>query len=79
MTALKAAQNNDDIILRFVNYANEQRNLTIYRSEWIDNLTLSNVIEESIKPLNEACGMWKISVKPAEILTLKITVNKFKS
>lgn len=46
MTALKCAQNSNDVIMRFVNYGSEEDTLSINKTDWIDNLYLSNVLED---------------------------------
>lgn len=59
------------IIMRFVNYSNEERILTIYKSQWINNLKLSNVLEVDGEVLTSLNEKWEIVVKPYEIITLK--------
>ena len=71
MTAFKAAQDGNDIVMRFVNYSDKEQILTIMKSEWINNLCLSNVLEEDIKLLDNDEELWNIKVKPFEIVTLK--------
>jgi len=46
--------------------------LTIKKTDVIDNLYRSNVIEEKGEKLSFANGEWKIEVKPYEIITLGV-------
>ena len=69
-TAFKAAQDNNDIIMRWVNYSDKEQLLTIYKTDWIDNLYMSNVLEEHKEPVCCYDGKWTIAVKPFEILTV---------
>ena len=71
MTAFKASLDGNDIVMRFVNFADEERVLTINKSDWINNLMLSNVIEEDGEMLQNDGVEWNIKVKPFEIVTLK--------
>lgn len=72
MTALKCAQNSNDIIMRFVNYSDKQQVLSIEKTNLIDNLYMSNVVEHNICKIDENNGNWYIEVKPFEIVTLGI-------
>ena len=72
MTAFKAAQNSNDIIMRFVNYSAEDRTLTINKTDLIDNVMMSDVLEADGDVLAENCGVWTVNFKPYEIVTLKI-------
>lgn len=57
--------------MRWVNYSDESRVLTVYNSEWIANLKKSNVLEENWEELQAVNGNWEIEVKPFEIITLE--------
>ncbi len=70
MTAFKTAQDGDDIIMRWVNYSEESRILTVKKTKAITNLYKSDVIETNNGVIEENNGEWKIEVKPYEILTL---------
>ena len=70
MTALKCAQNSNDIVMRFVNYSDKQQTLSIEKTNLIDNIYMSNVIEQKICKVDENNGKWYIEVKPFEIVTL---------
>lgn len=69
-TAFKAAQNSNDIIMRWVNYSDKEQFLTIHKTDWIDNLYMSNVLEERKEPVSCSDRKWIIPVKPFEILTV---------
>ncbi len=71
-TAFKKKMNADDLIIRFVNYSDKVQNLTIKKTDVIDNLYRSNVIEEKGEILKDENGVWKIDVKPYEIITLGV-------
>jgi len=71
LTAFKAGHDNNDIVIRWVNYSDEERTLTVNQTEWIDNLSISNILEVDEKVINPADRKWEIAVKPYEILTLK--------
>ena len=75
MTAFKLSLDGNDIVMRFVNFADEERTLTINKSEWISNLMLSSVIEEDVEMLQSDEDKWNIKVKPFEIVTLKVKKN----
>ena len=68
----KNKMNGNDIIMRWANYSNEEQILTIKKTEVVDNLYRSNVIEEKGENICETKGEWKITVKPYEIITLGI-------
>ena len=70
LTSLKCAQNSDDIIIRFVNYSAEIQKLTVTKTDFIDNLYMSNVIETNLGSLTDHDGKWEIDVKPYEIVTV---------
>ncbi|MBO5060625.1 MAG: alpha-mannosidase [Clostridia bacterium] len=69
LTCFKAAQDSDDIIMRWVNYSDKEQKLVIDKTEWIDNLYASNVIEKKGEVLKYTNGSWEITVKPFEIVT----------
>ncbi len=69
-TAFKAAQNSKDIVMRWANYSDKEQLLTIHQSDWIDNIYMSNVIEECKEEIKQSGGKWIIPVKPFEIITL---------
>ncbi len=70
--AFKKKMNGKDIIMRWANYSNEEQTLTIKKTDVIDNLYRSNVIEEKGEKICECNGEWEISVKPYEIITLGV-------
>lgn len=69
-TAFKKSQKREDIIMRYVNYSDREQVLTVYKTDAIDNLYKSNVIEEVGEPIEMSDGKWMINVKPFEIITL---------
>lgn len=71
-TAFKKKMNSEDLILRWTNYSDAEQILTVGRTETIDNLYRSNVIEELHEELTDENGVWKIKVKPYEIVTLLV-------
>ena len=70
MTAFKGAADTDDIIMRWVNYSDKEQTLTIKKSDWINNLYMSNVIEKKMDSIKANNDEWQIKVKPFEIITL---------
>lgn len=71
-SAFKKKMNGNDIIARWTNYTDSEQLLTVKKTEAINNLYRSNVIEEKLEPLKSEDGQWKITVKPFEILTLGV-------
>ncbi len=71
-TAFKKKMNNDDLIIRFVNYSDKAQTLTIKKTAVIENIYRSNVIEEKGEKLNAENGIFKINVNPYEIITLGV-------
>ena len=72
LTSLKCAQNSNDVIVRFVNYSDCEQILSITKTDFINNLYMSNVIEEKLSVINECDGKWQIKVKPFEIVTVGV-------
>jgi len=72
MSAFKQAQDGKDIIIRWVNYSDETETLLIKRTDWVNNLYKSNVIEENLGEISAENDGWKIEVKPHEIITLGV-------
>lgn len=70
LTAFKAAEKTDDIIMRWVNYSGYETVLEVAKTNWIDNLYRTNVIEKKGDKLKAKDGVWQIPVKPFEIITL---------
>lgn len=70
LTAFKAAEKNDDIIMRWVNYSDDEAVLRINKTDWIDNLYMTNVLEKKGEKIKVKNGVWQIPVKPFEIITL---------
>lgn len=68
--AFKPAQEGDDMIMRWANYSDKEQTLVIKKTDWIDNLYMSNVIEEKGDAMADSNGEWKIAVKPFEIITV---------
>lgn len=73
--ALKPAQKGKDIIMRWANYSNQEQTLVIEKTDWIDNLYRSNVIEEKGDTVVDSDGKWEIIVKPFEIITVGCRKN----
>lgn len=71
-TAFKQKMNGDDIIMRWTNYTDKEKVLTVKKTAVIDNLYRSNVIEEQFETLENDGEKWEIKVKPYEILTLGV-------
>ena len=71
-SAFKKKMNKEDIILRWTNYTEQERVLTVEKTAFIDNLYRSNVIEEKGDNLPPDNGVWRIAVKPYEIITLGV-------
>lgn len=71
-TAFKKKMNGDDIILRFTNYSEKLQTLTIEKTTAVDNLYRSNVLEEKLEVLKEENGVFKIDIRPYEIMTLGV-------
>ena len=71
-TAFKNKMNGNDIIMRFVNYSGDVQTLTINKTATVDNLYMSNIIEKKGNALKDENGVWKIEVKPYEIITLGV-------
>ena len=64
--------NQEDIILRWTNYTNQEQILRVEKTAFIDNLYRSNVIEEKGECISPENGAWRITVKPFEIITLGV-------
>ena len=71
-TTFKKKMNGDDLILRFVNYSEKLQTLILKKTDTINNLYMSNVIEEKAESIKDDNGFWKIEVKPYEIITFGI-------
>ena len=71
-TAFKQKMNGNDIIARWTNYTDKEQILTVKKTDIIDSLYRSNVIEEKLDVVNAGDGEWKITLKPYEILTLYV-------
>ena len=69
LTALKKAQEGDDIVMRWVNLSDKVQTLTVEKSDWIKNLYRSDMIEEKREHLVEENGRWSTEIKPYEIVT----------
>ena len=72
VTAFKNKMNSSDIIMRWANYSGEVQTLTINKTATVDNLYMSNIIEEKGEKLKVENDVWKIAVKPYEIITLGV-------
>lgn len=72
LTSLKCAQNSNDVIMRFVNYSDCEKQLTITKTDFVNNLYMSNVIEEKLSKIDDCNGKWHINVKPFEIVTVGV-------
>lgn len=75
MTAFKNKADDKDIIMRWVNYSDKTETLTVKKTDWIDNLYRSNVIEEKLNAISDKNGVWTVEVKPFEIVTLGSVKN----
>jgi len=71
-TAFKHKMNGDDIIARWTNYTDTEQVLTVKKTNVVESLYRSNVIEEKLDVVNAGDGEWKITLKPYEILTLYV-------
>jgi len=71
-SAFKKKMNQEDIILRWTNYTNQEQVLRVEKTAFIDNLYRSNVIEEKGECISPENGAWRITVKPFEIITLGV-------
>ena len=71
----KPALESNDIIMRWANYSDQEQTLVIKKTDWIDNLYMSNVIEEKGDIISEREGEWIIPVKPFEIITVGCSKN----
>lgn len=69
LTALKKAQESDDIVMRWVNLSDKAQTLSVEKSDWIKNLYRSDIIEEKRERLAEENGRWITEIKPYEIAT----------
>ena len=67
--------NGNDIIARWTNYTDKEQILTVKKTDIIDSLYRSNVIEEKLEELNFENGKCEITVNPYEILTLYVKKN----
>lgn len=70
MTAMKKALKQDYIVMRWVNYSDKEQILEIEKTDYFKNLYKSNVIEEKGDIIDSEGGIYKICVKPYEIITL---------
>ena len=74
-TAFKQKMNGNDIVARWTNYTDKEQVLTVEKTNVIDNLYLSNVLEERLSLVEAEVEGWKIKVRPFEILTLLTEKN----
>ena len=72
LTGIKQKGNGEDIIIRWVNVSDKPTTLTIQKSDVIDNLYISNIIEKKIKEIDSNNNYFNIEVKPYEIMTVGI-------
>ena len=72
LTGIKQKGNGEDIILRWVNVSDKPTTLTIQKSDVIDNLYISNIIEKKIKEIDSDNGYFNIEAKTYEIMTVGI-------
>ena len=72
LTGIKQKGNGEDIIIRWVNVSDKTTTLTIQKSDVIDNLYISNIIEKKIKEIDSNNNYFNIEVKPYEIMTVGI-------
>ena len=73
LTGLKAKQDSDDIIIRWVNLSDKPTVLTIKKTEVINNLYQSNIIEQRFTDIAAKDNEYfNIEVKQYEILTVGV-------
>lgn len=76
MTSLKKSPITGDTIMRWVNYSDSSAELTVRKTNTVNNLYLSNIAEEIKESVQEDGGSFKVRLCPHEILTLGIKNNK---
>ena len=76
MTAWKKGAHSDDIFVRFVNTMEKDVTLTIKKADWMKCMYRSNVIEEENEALPEENKEFLIVIKPYEIATFGMKLNK---
>lgn len=57
-------------------YSDCEQMLTIKKTDWIDNLYMSNVIEDKGQVITDKNGEWEINVNPFEIITVGCVKNR---
>ncbi|MBS6580431.1 MAG: alpha-mannosidase, partial [Clostridiales bacterium] len=76
LTAWKKGAHSDDIFVRFVNTMEKDVTLTIKKADWMKCMYRSNVIEEENEALPEENKEFLIVIKPYEIATFGMKLNK---
>ena len=73
LTGFKMAENGTDVIVRFVNYSDEQTVLKIEKKDWITGIYRSNVVEKTGENLEElGDDTYETEIRPHEIATFGI-------
>lgn len=75
LTGIKQKEAADDMILRWVNLSDKAAALSIKKTDVINNLYISNVIEKMLDKVESDGGYFNIEVKPYEILTVGVSKN----
>ncbi len=70
MTAVKAEEEGEGLVLRCFNRTKKNRNLTVNAPEGYGRCFRSNVIEEVLDEIRGENGAFRTSVRPCEIVTL---------
>ena len=76
LTAWKKGAHSDDIFVRFVNTMEKDVTLTVKKADWMKCMYRSNVIEEENEALPEENEEFLIVIKPYEIATFGMKLNK---
>lgn len=70
LTAVKMEEEGEGLVLRFFNRTGENRKLEVKALEGYGRCFRSNVIEEPLEEIGEEAGIFRIPVRPCEIVTL---------
>ena len=76
MVALKKAEERDEIILRFFETKGEKTQAEIRVFRRIERATITNLLEEDECKLNPERDMLRMEVKPFEIITLRLRLQR---
>lgn len=72
LTALKCAMAGEGYAMRYVNFSSEMRTLTVKKTDFVDKLFRSNVLEERKKEIYAENNTFRIEIKPFEIATFLV-------